>query len=190
MSMYPPSEQASYSPSREQLERESALKRYNRLYIYLPITVAVTFVIVLVVLMLVGLFAPGLVGADAFLSSLADTILVLWMIPMMVLCAIVPIAYLAYLVNRRQRRNQLPPDSPLLRHKRAQMAMWQAQNIADRVGETSEGLSDRVAKPLIKLDSLAAYIFAWLDILARPFKRNDNYDPDGADSSDGPDRAE
>ncbi len=189
MSMYPPSEQASYSPSPEQLERERALKRFNRLYIYVPVTVAVIIVVVLVVLMLIGILAPGLVGANVFLSGLADTILVLWMIPMMVLFALVPIGYVAYLVNRRQRRDQLPPDSPLLRHSRAQMAMWQAQNIVDRVGATSEGLSDRIAKPLLRLDSSAAYLFAWLDILAKPFRRNDNYDPDGADSSDEPDRA-
>ena len=90
-------------------------------------------VIALIVLMLIGIFAPGLVGAEEFLSGLADTILVMWMIPMTVLCAIGPIAYIAYLVNRRQRRNQLPPDSPLLQHRRAQMAMWQAQDISDRV---------------------------------------------------------
>ena len=185
MTMYPPDEQATYSPSREQLERESALKRYNRLYIYVPVTVAVVFVVVLIILMLIGIFAPGLMGAESLLSGLADTILVLWMLPMMVLCAIVPMAYIGYLVNRRQRRAMLPPDSPLLRHSRAQMAMWQAQDISDRVEKKTEGVSDRVAQPFFKLGTFAAYVSAWLIILTRPFRRDYTNDPDGADEPDG-----
>jgi hypothetical protein len=186
MAMYPPEEPVSFSPSEEQLERERALKRFNRLYIFVPIGIAVAIGIFLLVLMLIGIFAPGLIGAEAFLSGLADTILVLWMMPMMVLCAIVPIVYVGYLINRRQRRNMLPPDSPLLRHSRTQMALWQAQNIADRVEKSAEDVSDQVAKPFININSFVAYVYAWLMILlTRPFRRNNDYDPDGVDKPDG-----
>ena len=187
MTMYPADEPAVYSPTNEQLEREAALKRYNRLYIYVPVTIAVIFVIGLIVLMLVGIFAPGLVGADEFLSGLADTILVLWMIPMMVFCAIVPIAYIGYVVNRRQRRNQLPPDSPLLQHRRAQMAMWQAQDISERVDEKTDSVTDRIVQPFFSLGRFAAYVTAWLTILTRPFRRDNKYEPDGANDPDGND---
>jgi hypothetical protein len=180
MEMYPISDRPGFSPTEEQLERESALKRFNRLYIYLPLGIVVLTSIFLLVLMLVGIFAPGLVGAEAFLSALADTILVLWMIPMMVLMAIVPIAYAAYLVNRRQRRNMLPPDSPLLRHSRVEMAMWQAQNILDKVSKKTDSVSEKIAQPLISINVLLAYVFAWLDILARPLRRNDENERDGA----------
>lgn len=186
MAMYPPTnEPVTYSPSHEQLEREQALKRYNRLYIYVPVAIAATIVLTLLILMLIGIFAPGLVGAEAFLSGLSDTILVLWMIPMTVLCAIVPIAYVGYLVNLRQRRSQLPPDSPLLRHSRTQMALWQAQDIGDRVGQKADGASDRIAKPFFSLGTFAAYVYAWLTILTRPFRRDDYYGPSGADDPDG-----
>ena len=185
MAMYPPDEQATYSPSREQLERESALKRYNRIYIYVPVTIAVAIVLFLIILMLIGIFAPGLVGAESFLSGLADTILVLWMIPMTVLCAILPIAYVGYVVNLRQRRSQLPPDSPLLRHSRTQMALWQAQDISDRVEQKTEGVSDRIVRPFFSVGTFAAYVYAWLTILTRPFRRDDYYDPDGANDPDG-----
>lgn len=186
MAMYPSEEPVSYSPSEEQLERERALKRYNRLYIYVPVGIAVAFGLFLVVIMLIGIFAPGLIGAEEFLSGLADTILVLWMMPMMVLCAIVPIAYFGYLINRRQRRNMLPPDSPLLRHSRTQMALWQAQNIAERVEKKTDEVSDQVAKPFISVNSFAAYVYTWLTILiTRPFRRDDDHDPDGVDNPDG-----
>ncbi len=185
--MYPANEADIYSPTPEQLERERALKRYNRLYIALPLAFVVTFVAGLLILMLIGLFAPGLVGAESFLSSLADTILVLWMIPMMVFCAIVPLAYVGYLVNLRQRRSQLPPDSPLLRHRRAQMAMWKAQDIAGRAERVTETASDRLTGPIIRLDAAIAYLLAWLAILTRPFRRDDYYEPDGANDPDGTD---
>lgn len=190
MTMYPQGDQTTgpqeqFTPSAEQLERERALRNYNRKFIYFPVLVAVAVVVILTVLMLVALFAPGPAGSAAFLSGLADTILVMWMIPMTVLCAIGPIMYIAYLVNLRQRRAELPPDSPLLKHKRSQMALWQAQNISERIDKEAEGLSDRIGKPFITLDAFVQYIFAWLVILARPFRRENYYDPDGSDDPDG-----
>lgn len=184
MSNYPPSEQSGYSPSPEQLEREKELERFNRWMIYLPVGLAAATALALLILMLTGIFAPGLVGAEAFLSGLADTILVLWMLPMSVLCAIGPIAYLAYLVNRRQRRSQLPSESPLLRHSRTQMALWQAQDISDSIAKKADALSNRVAQPLLSINAIAAYIHAWLALLARPFRR-DEYDD--RDAASGPD---
>lgn len=190
MTMVPSNEQvtsepAPFSPSAEQLARERALQRFNRLTIILPVTIVVVMVIALIVLMLIGIFAPGLIGAEEFLSGLADTILVMWMIPMTVLCAIGPIMYIAYLVNRRQRRNQLPPDSPLLQHRRSQMAMWQAQDITDRLEQKSGSLSDRIVQPFFSLGVFASYVDAWLVILTRPFRRDNDYDPDGSHDPDG-----
>jgi hypothetical protein len=178
MANYPPPEPTSFTPSNEQLEREQALKRFNRLYIYTPVAIGAAVAIGLLILMLVGIFAPGLVGAEAFLSGLADTILVMWMIPMMVLFAMGPIAYVAYLVNRRQRRNQLPPDSPLLQHSRVEMALWQAQNVLDRVERQTEAVSDRVAQPFVNAGGLKAEVNAWSEILTRPFRSSENDDPD------------
>jgi hypothetical protein len=186
MAMYQPDEQPGFSPSSEQLERERQLKRFNRLNIYLPVGIASFFAIGLLMLMLVGIFAPGLVGAEAFLSGLADTILVLWMLPMTVLCAIGPIAYLAYLINRRQRRSLLPPDSPLLRHSRVQMALWRAQNILDRVERTAESSSERIVQPLIDATVRAAYMQSWLDQVARLIRRDENNERNGAAGPDGP----
>lgn len=181
MAMYPPEEPSAYSPTLEQLERERALKRFNRLYIYTPVAIVTVIVIGLLVLMLIGIFAPGLVGAEGFLSGLADTILVLWMIPMSLFCAIGPIAYIAYLINRRQRRSQLPPDSPLLRHSRVEMALWRAQDISDQIDQKGDDVSDRIAKPFFSVGSLAAYVDAWLNILTRPFRRDDYDGPDSLD---------
>jgi hypothetical protein len=135
--------------------------------------------------MLIGIFAPGLVGAEMFLSGLADTILVLWMIPMSVLCAFGPIAYIGYVMNRRQRRAELPPDSPLLQHSRAQMATWRAQDISDRIDGKTDEISDRVARPFFRLGGFAAYVSAWLMILTRPFRRDDYNEPNGDSFPDG-----
>jgi hypothetical protein len=187
MTIIPPEETAVFAPSSEQLERERELKRFNRLYIYLPVGIVVAMVIGLLVLMLIGIFAPGLVGAEVFLSGLADTIMVLWMIPMSVLCAFGPIAYIAYVINRRQRRAELPPDSPLLEHSRAQMAMWQAQDISKRIDEKTETISDRVASPFYSLSGFVAYVEAWLIILSRPFRRDNNNEPYGDSNRDGVD---
>jgi len=192
MTMYPQAEQTTgeeefFQPSAEQLERERALKRFNRNFITIPIVLAVAIVLTITILMLVAIFSPGPAGSLAFLSGLADTILVLWMIPMTVLCAIVPILYIAYLVNRRQRRAELPPESPLLKHSRTEMALWKAQNISDRVDSKSESLSKRIAEPFIRLGEFSAYILAWLTIVTRPFRSDDNYDPDGSGDPDGTD---
>ncbi|MFN2124481.1 MAG: hypothetical protein ACK2T4_11690 [Candidatus Promineifilaceae bacterium] len=190
MTMYPPGGQATseedfFKPSAEQLERERALKRFNRKFITIPIALVVLIGIVLTILMLVAIFAPGPEGTMVFLSGLADTIVVLWMIPMTVLCAIVPILYFAYLVNRRQRRAELPLNSPLLEHSRTQMAFWKAQNISDRVDAQSKSISDRIVAPFMRLGEFSAYLLAWLTILTQPFRRDDNYDPDGSSDPDG-----
>mgnify|MGYP001811954848 CR=1 FL=1 len=192
MTMYPPSEQTAgeqepFTPSAEQLVRERALKRYNRKFIYVPILITVAIVLLIIILMLVAVFAPGPAGSVEFRSGLADTRLGLWMIPMMVFSASVPIRYLGYVVNRRQRRAQLPPDSPLLRHRRAQMAMWQAQDISNRIEKKTDSVSDRIANPFIALGRFSAYVYAWLTILTRPFRRDDYYDPDGSNDPDGND---
>ena len=178
MDMYPPPEQPSFKPSAEQLQREQALKRFNRLYIYTPVAIGATVAIFLLVLMLIGIFAPGLVGAEAFLSGLADTILVLWMIPMMVLFALGPITYIAYLVNRRQRRQQLPPDSPQLQHSRVELWLWQAQTLLERLARKTETISDQIAQPFIRAGGVEAKVDAWAEILTRPFRSSENDDPD------------
>ncbi|MFN2135691.1 MAG: hypothetical protein ACK2UK_07040 [Candidatus Promineifilaceae bacterium] len=185
MAIYSPDEQPGFSPSSEQLEREQQLKRFNRLYIYLPVGIVLFIAAGLIVLMLVGIFAPGLVGAEEFLSGLADTILVLWMLPMTVLCALGPVAYLGYLVNRRQRRSELPADSPLLQHSRTQMALWKAENIVDRVEQTAESSSDKIVQPIFEANVRAAGLRSWVDQVTGIFWRDNGNERNGSTGPDG-----
>ena len=111
METYPPHyHEPKFEPTAAQLERDRLLRRRTRLYIYLPLGIVSFIALVLIALILIGLFAPGIQGTEEFISAVADIIVILWIIPMIVLISLLPIAYVAYFVDRRQKRETRSAD--------------------------------------------------------------------------------
>jgi hypothetical protein len=174
----PPYHEPTFEPSAAQLERDRILRRRTRLYIYLPLGIVSFIAIVLIVLILIGLFAPGIVGTEVFISALADIIVILWIGPMILLVSILPIGYIAYFVNRRQKRKLNPQTGPLAYRSRIQVLLWRIQYFVDRSQVKTVEIAPKVAKPVIDFNVLLADLGAWLNILIRPIRRSTNDDRD------------
>ncbi len=179
METYPPHyHEPTFEPTTAQLERDRLLRRRNRLYIYLPLGFVSFIALVLIALILIGIFAPGIQGTEEFISAVADIILILWIIPMIVLVLLLPIAYVAYFANRRQKRKLHPQTGPLANRSRIQILLWRLQIFMDQAEVKTGEVAPKVAKPVTSFNARIAYLGAWLNILIRPFKRSTNHDRD------------
>lgn len=175
----PPYHEPTFEPTPAQLERDQLLRRRTRLYIYLPLGIVSFIAALLIILILIGLFAPGITGTAAFISAVADIIVILWLIPTVILIAIFPIAYLAYVVNRRQKRKLNPQTGPLANRSRIQILLWRLQIFIGQAQVKTDEVAPRVAEPVTMFNAYIAYFDAWLKILIRPFKRSADHDRDG-----------
>ncbi len=174
----PPYQEPTFKPTEAQLERDRILRRRNRLYIYLPLGIVSFIALLLLVLILIGIFAPGADGTEEFISAVADIIVILWIIPAMILVSILPITYVAYLLNRRQKRKLDPQTGPLAYRSRLQIFAWRLQVFMDQAeGKTSQ-VAPKVAEPVTTFNALIAYFGAWINILTRPFTGSANHDRD------------
>ena len=168
----PPYQEPTFEPSAEQLERDRILRRRNRLYIYLPLSIISLISIVLIVLILIGIFAPGIVGTEVFISAVADIIIILWTIPAMIIVAILPVSYFAYLMNRREKRKLDPQTGPLAYRSRIQVFLWRIQLFMNGAQLKTDELAPKVAKPVTDFNAYLTYLGAWLNILIRPLRRS------------------
>lgn len=158
-----------FEPTAEQLARELAIRRFRRLYVYLPIGIAVALAAIILIIVLIGLFAPGLVGANQFISALADIIVILWIIPMLVITAVPTIGYIAYVINRRQRRQRAAAQGVNVDRSRVQLLLWRVQQLMDRVHAKGDEWAPIIAAPVIAFNTLLAEAEAWLTIVKRQF---------------------
>ena len=78
-----------FEPSTRQLERAASIRRFNRIYIFLPISLASIIALALTILLIFLALGIGTVEVRETISGIADSVLILTIIPTMVLCAIV-----------------------------------------------------------------------------------------------------
>ena len=181
----PPYHEPTFEPTAAQLERDRLLRRRNLLYIYLPLGIVSFMAAIIIVLILIGLFAPGIQGTEEFISALADVIVILWIFPMMVMVSLLPITYVAYFVNRRQKRKLDPQTGPLAYRSRVQVLLWRIQVFMDQTRVKTGEIAPKVAEPVTSFNAYIAYFGAWLNILMRPFKGSENHDRDGNGNDNG-----
>lgn len=179
METYKPVEVSPFEPTAEQLTRDKALRRFNRLYIYLPIGIFSAIIIVIITLILIGIFHPRIVGTEEFISALADIILILWLVPLVIVLALVPIGYAAYLSNRRKKRKQSPQTGPLAYRSRVQILLWRLQVMLDRIHDKTEETAPALAEPIINFNSFLTYWESWLNILTKQIFGSGDHDRDG-----------
>lgn len=165
-----------FKPTPFQLERDRELRRRNRLYIYLPIGVACLLSLVTIILILIGIFAPGVTGTEAFIAAVADIIIILWIVPVIALLSILPIGYFAYIVNRRNKRKLHPQTGPLAYRSRIQVLLWRVQYFIERADNKTTEYAPKVAEPVTRFNGLLAYLDAWHNILTRPFRGSNDHD--------------
>jgi hypothetical protein len=141
-----------YQPAPEQLERAAALRQFNRLYVYLPLAVFSLAGLVLVGLLLWGVFSPNITGTREFASGLADLVVIMTVMPLLLLCALVPAAAIGWVVYRRQQPRQ--------EHGRFQTLFWRLDTLLTRLQATISTTLSKAAAPVIKGHAWAAYLRA------------------------------
>lgn len=170
----PQPEQTVYQPSTEQLARDAALRRFNRLYVALPIGLGVVALLIIIGLFLFLIFSPDSVASAQYISNLADIIMILGTVPLLVLCAILPIAYLGYVANRRQRRAQGPIiTGPMANRSRVQAALWRVDSAMEKANQKTNEVAPKVAEPFIKANARFNQAESWLKSIRNAFRRSD-----------------
>ncbi len=158
----------SYKPTDAQTERAAARRRFNRLYVYLPIWLLTAVILVLTGIMVWSVFTPAAAENAAFLSGVADLILIMVLLPSIILWGVIVGLPIAYYVNRYQERRKEPtPDQVYVRqYGRFRLILWQ---IDHKVEQLSQFIQERIlpviVRPIIRVHELAAALKAWWETL-------------------------
>ncbi len=87
--------------------------------------------------------------------------------------SILPIAWLAFKLNRRQQRKNYPETGPMAYRSRIQIWLWQIDSYLNSAQRGVDEISARAKKPLVVVHARGAYLQAlWRGIKERFFRRN------------------
>ena len=151
-----------YQPTEAQLARAAALKQFNRLAVYLPVTLFAIIVLVLFVLMLINaLPAEGSQATRQLLSGLADIILIVTLMPLWLMLTLIPVAVIVLLVQMRQK-----DVSPL---RGLQILLWRVDSKVGQLQAKTEELAPKAAAPVIEANARLTFLSAWLEALKHHF---------------------
>ena len=169
------STQTIYQPTERQLARAAALRRFNWFFIYAPLILGAVIVLLLFGWMMWQSFAPQqMEWTRTFYSGVADIVLIFVMLPMMLICAIGPLALIglgAFYYNRRQeQKNATEPAPPV---GKLQLLLWKVDAFLDTIGQKSSELLPKVARPVIQFNAVLAYIESWFKQIRALFSRNE-----------------
>jgi hypothetical protein len=149
-------------PTAEQLARAAALKRFNRLTIYLPVGLIV-FVWLVLVLALLWLTVFGqwanisptqLAYYRNLVRGIADISLIVFFTLLLIL-GMIPIILTAALVKRQRERRALRPAGV-----RPLPLMWRMENLILSIQQAIAGVLPMIARPVTNLHAAAAYVRA------------------------------
>jgi len=152
-----------YRPSVRQIERGAKIRRFNFLAIYLPIGLAALVAIVITILLLIAALGVGSSDTLETISAVADSVVILAIIPTMVLCAIVPTAYIAISMQLRSR-GQAPIKS-------THIIFWQVQYRLELIAEQIAIIMSRIREPIIRIASRYAFVKHLIVRILSIFKR-------------------
>ena len=172
-----PNNRTTYQPTAEQLARDEARHRDLRRNVYTPIIVAVVLAVLLLVAVIVLAFAADALGISTaraleFVAGLSALVVILFAVPAIVVMSILPIAWLALRLNRRQQRQQFPEYGPMAYRSRVQTWLWQLEGLLDALRHGTEGITARLRRPLIAAHVRAAQAHGLIDGLRGKFTRS------------------
>lgn len=172
------SARSTYRPTAEQLARDEARRRYLRRNVYTPILITVVIIAVLFLGLVALAFGAGArFGIDmsqvaSFIAGLSALVVILFAVPLTIVMSLLPIAWVALRLNRRQQRKLYPETGPMAYRSRVQTLLWQLDSLLDGMEDSVERLAARLRRPLIRLHTRAAYLRGWLRGIQDQFKRS------------------
>ena len=162
-----------------QREREAALKRFNRLYVLVPIIVVSVISVLIIALMIVAVLAMSIsdtVNPDfiSFVSGLADITIIMFTIPMIILMISGPMLLGAMINNSRKRRKLGKPAFD--QGGSFQVLLWKLDNLIQKSQTKTNEVAPQMADQVIRFNESLAYTVAFAGVflkqIASYFKRD------------------
>lgn len=161
-----------FQPSLEQRERREQQRRFTRRWVYVPVGLLFfLWLAVTIVLLWLTLAGESVGDYRVAISGVADLVLILFMTPLVLLCAIPafgPIGLYVYL--RRQRDPEVPGWMAKLRR-----LFWRLENVVVNVRETlDEKVLPKLAEPVVSAYAIAAFVRTLFKELKTAIRREIN----------------
>lgn len=152
-----------YQPTDSQLERAAAIRKFNFRFVYLPIGL-ISLVVLLTVLALLylALFPPNEETLQS-ISGLADAVTILGIMPLLLLCTIVPT--LAVVATVQGKRRGIAPIRQL------QLLLWRLDRGMTGLKRTIGRVAQKLANPFITIQAALAFVGSFLRRVASIFKQ-------------------
>jgi hypothetical protein len=153
-----------YQPTPAQVERKVALRRFNRLFVYLPILFAAVIALFIIGLLFwVTFIQPG-ESSRTTVSGIASSVIILVSLPMTLLCALPSILFIVLFTQMRNK--QMAPI------KRIQTIFWRIDSLVLKVQTAVNKNTPKAANIVIIAHALMAYIRNLLTQLLNLLKRS------------------
>lgn len=153
-----------YEPTTEQSERAAKLRRFNLLFIYVPIGLVAAIVIALIVIIVIMAINPPDDDTRLFLSGLADAALSLALLPILIVNAAL-LALAGYAFGRARKSGTAPVSA-------TQRLLWRMDALVGRLRVRTEATAGMVAQPFLSINGAVAYLKMLITQLVRMVKRS------------------
>lgn len=167
-----PTARSNYRPTAEQLARDEERRRYLRRNVYAPVIVAAVVVLtlfVVIVLLAFGVIPPP---AASFIAGLSGLVIILIALPLIGLFSILPIAWLAFVLHRRQQRKEFPERGSMAYRSRVQTLFWQVDSFLGGAQRSVDELGARARKPMVAIYGRVAYLKEFWRGIKKRFTRS------------------
>jgi hypothetical protein len=160
---------SNFEPRAEQIARAAALRRFNRLYVYLPVGLVTAVVLLISLFLLYLALFPPTEDTYLFLSGLADFVLIMMLLPVVLIFGLVMTAviggYIYYNFVMDEAERPIPPAPP---YGRVRTFLWRIDSLLLLIVLPNlRHYSQRITQPIIRFNGWFAYVQAWLDTLRR-----------------------
>ncbi|MGD8583934.1 MAG: hypothetical protein PVH65_02980 [Chloroflexota bacterium] len=153
-----------FEPTSEQTQRAAKLRRFNLLFVYVPVGLVTVIVIALVVVMLIVAINPANEDARLFLSGLADAALALALLPILMVGALL-VGLAGYTLSQSRKKGVAPVI-------RTQRLLWRVDALVSRLRTGAERTAGMVAEPFLTVNGAVAYIRMLITQLVKIIKRS------------------
>ena len=167
--------QEPFKPSDAQQEREAALKRFNRLYVLMPIILFCVISVLIIAAMIVAVLVMSVTDnvneeLISFISGLADITIITFTIPMIILMISGPLLLMAMINNSRKRRKAGKPAFD--QGGSFQVLLWKMDNLIQKSQNKTNEIAPQMADQVIRFNESIAYVAAFLKQIVSYFKRS------------------
>ncbi len=157
-------EKIEYIATPIQQERADSIRRFNRLYVYGPISFFGIAAILITIFLLYLSLNPPSEETLPTISGIADAVLILGTIPAIIVCGVVPALFLVTTYQARKRGM-----APL---RQLQTLLWRMDSGVGMVRQKVDETAPKIARPFITVHAKLAYFQTFLKRIPHLFRRS------------------